>query len=114
MPAENFTGEAWIDSVNHDTENGVMIGNVMFTPGAHTNWHTHERGQILKVLAGSGWVCDKGGEPKRLAVGDTVWCPPGTVHWHGADDGCYMMHTAISLGKTSWMGSSDEEYAKKK
>ncbi len=31
----------------------------------------------LCVLAGSGWVCDKGGRPQRLNDGDVAWCPPG-------------------------------------
>jgi len=70
---------------------------------------------MLRVLAGSGWVCEKGGEPQRIKTGDTVWAPPGTTHWHGGDDGSYMTHLAVSLGKTSWAEAvTDEEYAKKK
>jgi quercetin dioxygenase-like cupin family protein len=92
----------------------VNINHVMFTPGARTYWHTHEHGQMLRVLAGSGWVCDKGGEPRRLNVGDTVWCDAGTTHWHGGDDGSFMLHLAVSHGKTVWLDEvSDEEYRAK-
>jgi quercetin dioxygenase-like cupin family protein len=59
-------------------------------------------------------VCDKGGEPQRLNVGDIVWAPAGTVHWHGADEGSYLLHMAISHGKTTWFDAvTDEEYNKK-
>jgi quercetin dioxygenase-like cupin family protein len=93
----------------------ININQVMFTPGARTYWHTHEHGQLLRVMAGSGWICDKGGEPRRLNVGDTAWCSAGTTHWHGGDDGSFMMHLAVSHGKTEWHGEvSQEEYAKKK
>lgn len=92
----------------------ISIVTVMFTPCARTNWHTHEKGQFLRVVAGSGWVCDKGGDPQRLNVGDVVWCPPGTTHWHGADDGSYMVHMAVSHGKVDWLQPvTDEEYNKK-
>ena len=87
----------------------------MFTPCARTHWHHHEQGQILKVSAGSGWICDKGREPVRLNAGDMVVAPPGTTHWHGADDGSLLMHMAISHGKTTWYDAvTDEEYGKKK
>jgi len=66
---------------------------------------------MLTVTAGSGWVCDKGGKPQKLSVGDIVWCPAGTTHWHGADKGSYMVHTAATHGKMEWHEPvSDEEY----
>lgn len=109
----SFTGDVYLDGVL--SQDNTVIGNVTFTPCARTFWHHHAGGQILKVLAGAGWVCDQGGEPQRIKVGDTVWCPPGTVHWHGADAGSYMTHTAISLGKTEFREEvSAEDFAKAK
>jgi quercetin dioxygenase-like cupin family protein len=106
-----FTGDVWADPVI--TEEGFAILNVMFTPCARTHWHTHEGGQLLIVKAGSGWVCDKGGEPQRINVGDVIWCPPGTTHWHGGDKGSYMLHTAITHGAMTWHEPvSEEEYNK--
>jgi quercetin dioxygenase-like cupin family protein len=90
----------------------IAIQHVTFLPGARTYWHHHESGQLLRVVAGAGWLCEKGGKPQRIGIGDVVWCPAGTVHWHGADEGSYMCHMAVSHGKTSWMHEvSAEEWA---
>jgi quercetin dioxygenase-like cupin family protein len=108
-----FTGNnVYIDPILR--AEGISIGNVNFSPCARTNWHTHGGGQLLRVLAGSGWLCDKGGKPVKINVGDVIWCPPGTTHWHGADDGSYMVHQAVSLGSVEWGAEvGDEEYGKK-
>ncbi|KAK5052152.1 hypothetical protein LTR84_002956 [Exophiala bonariae] len=107
-----FTGDVWADPIL--TAEGITIGHVTFTPCARTHWHHHENGQVLEVKVGSGWICDKGGEPQRLEVGDIVWAPPGTTHWHGADDGSMMTHLAISHGKTTWLDPvTDEQYQQK-
>ncbi|KAH8807345.1 RmlC-like cupin domain-containing protein [Xylogone sp. PMI_703] len=107
-----FTGEVLIDSLHADTE--ISLVNVNFAPCSRTYWHTHQNGQLIRVIAGSGWICDKGDKPQRISDGDIVWCPPGTTHWHGADDGSYMVHQATSYGKTSWHEEvSDGEYKAK-
>jgi quercetin dioxygenase-like cupin family protein len=60
-------------------------------------------------------VCDKGAKPVKILAGDVVWCPPGTTHWHGADEGSYMVHQAVSLGSVEWLDAvGDEEYEKRK
>jgi quercetin dioxygenase-like cupin family protein len=107
--AKTFTGEVWLDAI-HMAED-VSIANVMFTPCARTYWHTHEKGQLIKVTAGSGWVCDKGGKPRRIKVGDVIWASAGTTHWHGADNGTYLQHFVAAHGKTEWLNEvTDEEY----
>ena len=73
-----FTGDVWADPILSNSEEGITIGHVTFTPCARTHWHQHEDGQVLEVKAGTGWVCEKGGQPQRLNVGDIVWAPP----WH--------------------------------
>ena len=110
IKAETFTGLVLNDAVMPTTD-GVMINNVVFTPGARTYWHTHEIGQVLVVLAGRGWVCVDGGTPEPLEAGDTVWIPKDEKHWHGAAADSYMIHTAISIGKTRWMEEvADTQY----
>ncbi|KAL6245325.1 hypothetical protein RBB50_008100 [Rhinocladiella similis] len=108
-----FVGQVWLDPIlksGHD----VLVANVSFQPGARTNWHRHEKGQLLKVTGGSGWVCDQGQKPKRISVGDIIWCHAGGIHWHGADDGSFMVHEAVSLGRIEWYDPVDEEeYAAK-
>ncbi|GLW06664.1 cupin [Microtetraspora sp. NBRC 13810] len=99
--SETFTGEVWADPLLPATS-GVTINNVFFTPGARTHWHRHEGGQILHVTAGGGFVCAEGGRPYRLRAGDTVWTPAHEMHWHGADEHGYLLHTAVSLGSTVW------------
>jgi quercetin dioxygenase-like cupin family protein len=44
-------------------------------------------------------------------MGDLIWAPAGTTHWHGADDGSIMTHLVLGLGKTIWHDAvTDEEY----
>lgn len=96
-----FTGNVWADPIMPTTD-GVTINNVFFPPNCRTDWHTHEQGQILQVIAGKGWVCSEGEKAHALHAGDTVWIPAGENHWHGAAADSYLLHTAISLGKTLW------------
>lgn len=96
-----FTGNVWADPVMPTTD-GVTINNVFFPPNCRTDWHTHEQGQVLQVIAGRGWVCREGEVARPLRAGDTVWISADENHWHGAAIDSYLLHTAISLGKTIW------------
>lgn len=98
---DTFTGTAWLDRVLPESD-GTVVNNVFFAPGARTNWHQHERGQLLVVTAGRGRVCSEGGEPVEIGAGDIVWVPPGERHWHGGTDKTYLVHFAVSLGSTDW------------
>jgi quercetin dioxygenase-like cupin family protein len=112
IPDAFTSGDVWIDPVT--AGENLQVADVNFAPCARTHWHTHSGGQLLTVLAGSGWVCDKGGKPVKISVGDVIWCPAGTTHWHGADDGSYMVHRAVSLGGVKWLEAiNDEEYKNK-
>ena len=107
---ETFVGDVWLDPIV-PPQDGITINSVGFLPGAHTYWHSHERGQILQVTSGEGWVCSAGGEPRLIRAGDTVWVPPGERHWHGATADSYMVHTATSLGTTNWELPIGDAYA---
>jgi quercetin dioxygenase-like cupin family protein len=98
---DTFVGEVWSDPVLPSTD-GVVVNSIFFAPGARTNWHSHEHGQLLQVTSGAGWVCTHGESPQPLAAGDTVWVPAGELHWHGAGPESFMTHTATSLGTTEW------------
>ncbi len=111
-PGAQFTGDVhpYMTIPGSETD-GVTINTVDFTPGGHTFWHHHERGQILQVLAGRGLIQAGDGPIEIIRAGDTVWCPPGERHWHGAAPDSYMVHTAISLGTTVWGEPvPDEDY----
>jgi quercetin dioxygenase-like cupin family protein len=103
-----FTGNVWADPVMPATD-GVTINTVFFAPGARTFWHSHEHGQILQVTAGQGWVCTPDGQPQSIRQGDVVWIAPGERHWHGGSAGSYLVHIAISIGRTSWQEPVSEQ-----
>ena len=95
-----FTGVVHMDPVL-DTGK-VMINTVIFTPGAHTYWHSHPGGQLLIVTAGRGIVANRSGDVHIVGIGDVVWTEPGEEHWHGACGDTLMTHTAVSHGTTQW------------
>src|ERR1700684_4049138 len=100
--AATFTGEVWPTPVTSAPGGEAMIASIFFAPGARTFWHSHDGGQVLQVLAGSGLVGRRGEAPRALRPGDTVWAPPGEVHWHGAGAEAFLSHLAVSLGTTQW------------
>ncbi|KAL5313061.1 hypothetical protein ACEPPN_019488 [Leptodophora sp. 'Broadleaf-Isolate-01'] len=111
-PTATFTGEVFLEMINADDT--AALANVTFTPCARTHWHTHENGQMIRVLSGTGWICDKGDEARQIKAGDTIWAPAGTTHWHGADEKSIMTHFVVGLGKTEWHDAvTDEEYQKR-
>ena len=103
-----FTGEVWADPVLEQT-GGVMINSVFFATGARTYWHRHEHGQVLYVTSGQGRVYARDGVGGTIRAGDTVWIPPGEEHWHGAGSDSYLVHLAVSLGKSEWLDEVSEE-----
>lgn len=115
-PSDWFTGNVRIDPIHQPIEpSRFSAASVTFEPGARSNWHTHPLGQLLIVTAGCGWT-QCWGEPKvEIRAGDTIWCPPGHKHWHGATSTTAMTHIAVqeSLdGKVvEWMEKvTDEQY----
>ncbi|MFE4500967.1 cupin domain-containing protein [Rhodococcus sp. NPDC056743] len=103
-----YTGEMWRDLVQQDA-NGNSFGKVFFTPCARTYWHSHPGGQLLIVEHGEGLVGDENGTYK-IGVGDYVWTPPNTRHWHGATSGRSMLHTAVTFGGATWEEEVPEEH----
>ena len=77
-------------------QSNASAGQVEFTPGARSNWHTHPAGQTLIVTSGSGWVQQEGGERIAIKPGDVISTPPGVKHWHGATARSSMTHIAVT------------------
>ena len=96
-PDEWFTGHVRIDPIHLEAREPSRLTSaiVTFEPGARSNWHTHPLGQLLIVTSGKGWTqCE--GEPRvEINAGDTIWCPPGHKHWHGATSSTAMSHIAV-------------------
>src|SRR6201996_7600919 len=84
-PSDWFDGNVYIDVVSTPSEKAkVMAGVVHFTPGAHTAWHTHPKGQWIYVTEGVSLVQREGGEVEEVRPGDRIFIEPGENHWHGA------------------------------
>jgi 4-carboxymuconolactone decarboxylase len=115
-PAENFTGEVRIERLFEAVDpSDASGGSVTFAPGARTAWHSHPRGQILIVTAGTGRVQLWGKPVEEIRTGDVVRIPAGRKHWHGASPQASMTHIAITETRegtvVEWMEKvSDEQY----
>jgi quercetin dioxygenase-like cupin family protein len=99
--SETFTGTVLRDPILSG-DGAPTVNSVTFPPGARTNWHTHEHGQLLIVTSGRGRAGARDGAREALEPGDVVGFAPGEDHWHGAGPDTVMTHIAISLGVTSW------------
>ena len=62
------------------------VSEVAFQAGGRTRWHSHDRDQLLFVIAGDGIIAS---EDERFEVGpgEVVLVPAGTLHWHGPQPG---------------------------
>jgi quercetin dioxygenase-like cupin family protein len=96
-PPERFTGDVWLDPIAspRDESQRMVVAKVRFASGARTAWHSHARGQTLHVTQGVARVQSRGGEKAELHAGQTVYCPPGEEHWHGAAPDSFMEHLAM-------------------
>jgi quercetin dioxygenase-like cupin family protein len=97
-PPEQFAGDVWLDmiAVPHEDGQHVTVATVHFAPGARTAWHSHEKGQYLRVTRGVGRFGTRDGHILDVHPGQTLYTPPGQEHWHAAAPGCFMEHIAIT------------------
>ncbi len=116
-PDDWFTGRVRIDPIQLQPEKPSRLTSalVTFEPGARTNWHTHPLGQLLIVTSGKGWTQCEGEARVEINAGDTIWCPAGHKHWHGATSSTGMSHIAVQEmldGKNvEWLERvTDEQY----
>ena len=94
---EQFRGDVWVDRVAapHEADQRMTVAIVRFAPGARTAWHSHARGQYLRVTAGVARFGDRDGTVIEVHPGQTIYTPPGQDHWHGAGSDCFMEHIAM-------------------
>lgn len=116
-PEEFFTGDVVVEALFPSNETAMYSGAyVTFSPKARSNWHTHPTGQHFLVISGVAWTQDEHGNKIEAHPGDTIWCPEGVKHWHGASPNGPMTHLALTgvdrNGKNvEWMEKvSDEQY----
>jgi quercetin dioxygenase-like cupin family protein len=118
-PASRFVGDVYLTPIyNGEQPSRMSVTLVRFTPGAHTNWHSHAVGQALHVTEGVGLVGTRDGQVLRVRAGDTIICPPDEDHWHGAAADTFMSHLAMLESRpdggdpTTWLEPVlEEEYS---
>ncbi|MFT2706127.1 cupin domain-containing protein [Clavibacter zhangzhiyongii] len=118
-PPEQFAGDVWLDliAVPHEDDQRMTVATVRFAPGARTAWHSHSRGQYLRVTAGIGRFGTRDGEIIEVHPGQTIYTPPGQEHWHATGEGTFMEHIAMlesaddPTTTTNWLEHiTDAEY----
>ncbi|KAJ3169181.1 hypothetical protein HDU88_000974 [Geranomyces variabilis] len=116
-PEEYLTGSVKLTPLVKANEPSCLSClSVTFQPGARTAWHSHPKGQLLIVTAGSGYIQAEGKAVERISAGMTIWTPPGVKHWHGAEPTAMMTHTAVQEGTDGepairWMEKvTEQEY----
>jgi quercetin dioxygenase-like cupin family protein len=108
----NFTGGK-VTPVEENSK--ASIAHFRFEPGARTKWHSHSGGQIILVEEGVGLNQFKGGPITELHAGETIYCPPGAVHWHGAAPDQGGVQFNVTRGDITWMDEvTDQEYHAKR
>jgi quercetin dioxygenase-like cupin family protein len=96
--SSNFTGK--VTPVTENSE--ANIAHFRFEPGARTRWHSHGGGQIILVEEGVGLNQFQGGPITELHAGETIYCPPGVVHWHGAAPDRGGVQFNVTRGEIKW------------
>ena len=115
-PSEYFTGSVRVTPlVKGEAPSCLTCASVGFQPGARSAWHTHPKGQLLIVTAGSGLIQEWGKPVRRIVTGDVIWTPPDVKHWHGASAESAMTHTAcqeaLNGKNVEWLEKvTDQEY----
>ena len=118
-PPEQFAGDVWLDPIAlpHENDQRMIVATVRFAPGARTAWHSHARGQYLRVTQGVARFGARDGTIIEVHPGQTLYTPPGEEHWHAAAPGCFMEHIAMlerrrpRRSTTAWAEHiTDDEY----
>lgn len=96
-PPQHFAGDVWVDmiAVPHEPDQRMTVGLVKFAPGARTAWHSHARGQYLRVTRGVARFGTRDGSVIEVHPGQTLYTPPGEEHWHASAENTFMEDIAM-------------------
>jgi quercetin dioxygenase-like cupin family protein len=117
-PPEQFAGDVWLDVIAapHTDDQRMTVATVRFAPGARTAWHSHARGQYLRVTQGVARFGSRDGTVLEVHPGQTIYTPPGEEHFHAASGG-FMEHIAMleagddPSATTTWLEHiTDDDY----
>ncbi|WP_292765801.1 cupin domain-containing protein [Microbacterium sp. UBA3486] len=118
--ADQFVGGVWVDRIAapHDGDQRMTVAIVKFAPGARSAWHSHARGQYLRVTQGVARFGTRDGQIIDVHPGETLYTPPGQDHWHAAAGDSFMEHIAMlenaddPAESTEWKEHiTDDDYA---
>ncbi len=111
-PAQNpnFTGV-----VTPMDAKDITAGRRRFEPGARTNWHSHDKGQLIYAEKGRLRTGLRGMPFKEYPEGGSEYTAPNVEHWHGATPTEGLVQVNIEFaGTTKWLTkTTDEEYNRK-
>lgn len=119
-PPEQFAGDVWVDPIAtpQNDDQRATLALVKFAPGARTAWHSHARGQFLRVTQGVAHFGTRDGTVITAHPGDTVHVSPGEEHFHASAEDSFMEHLAMLENAddpsttTTWLEHvSDEDLA---
>ena len=106
---ENFVGKV----TGHPTTDIRML-RYSFEPGARTNWHSHEGGQVILIEKGTARVQEAGAAMREIGPRESFVTASGVKHWHGAMPNEPLTQVSLSFGATNWMEKvSDGQYSGK-
>ncbi|MFJ3379355.1 cupin domain-containing protein [Curtobacterium sp. NPDC090217] len=96
-PPEQFAGDVWVDPIvtPQDDDQRATLALVKFAPGARTAWHSHARGQFLRITQGVAHFGTRDGALITAHPGDTVYVSAGEEHFHASAEGTFMEHFAM-------------------
>lgn len=99
-PENLFTGNVKVDMLfpENDVAN-YSAAYVSFDKGARTAWHMHPAGQHMIVTSGVALTGTRDGNVIRFSENESVWCPPGVDHWHGATPEAPMTHLVVTASE---------------
>ena len=104
---KNFSGK-----VTPHVINDLRMTRYTFDPGARTNWHSHEGGQVIIIEQGRMRTQERSRSSKEFGPRETYIVASGITHWHGALPGEPLTQVALSYGVTTWMEPvTDAQYA---
>jgi quercetin dioxygenase-like cupin family protein len=105
----NFSG-----TVTPRSTGDIRMNRYHFDPGARTNWHSHEGGQVIFVEEGRLRVQERGKPTREVDQGASFHVAPGVTHWHGALPAAGITQISLSFGTTNWMEKvNDQDYARR-
>jgi quercetin dioxygenase-like cupin family protein len=109
-----FNPANFVGTVTPRSTTDIRMNRYHFDPGARTNWHSHEAGQVLYAEQGRLRVQEQGQGTREIAQGATLHTAPGVTHWHGSYPDAGVTQISLSFGTTNWMAKvSDEDYRRR-